>query len=142
MRVPIAEAVRGVSEPPDVAVGPPAQRLFGSRRFVLERLQLGNLVQQAGEIAVLGAGDLGLIVQIGADGRTGRQRRGERNHLKKSANPHPGPPPATAEENTLFQRWKAPARGHADFLCHWYRNRGNPNVQKMTQREKATEPRL
>ena len=69
-RVPIAEAVRGVGEPAEIAVGAPAQRFFGCRRLVLERLQLGDLVQQTGEIAVLRAGDLGAVIQIGARGRT------------------------------------------------------------------------
>jgi hypothetical protein len=60
-RSPIAEAVCGIREPAEIAVGAPPQRFFGSPRLVLKRLQLGDLVQQVGQIAVLGAGDFGAI---------------------------------------------------------------------------------
>ena len=62
IRVPIAEAVRGVRKPAEIAVGAPAQRFFGRWRLVFERLQLGHFVQQVGEIAILGTGDLGPVV--------------------------------------------------------------------------------
>ena len=61
-RIPIAEAVRGVREPAEIAVGAAAQRLLGNRRLVLERLQLGNLVQEIGEFAVFGAGNFGAVI--------------------------------------------------------------------------------
>ena len=61
----MAEAVRGIGEPAEVAVGAAAQRLLGSRHFVLERLQFGDTVQEIGELAILGTDNLGTVVQIG-----------------------------------------------------------------------------
>jgi hypothetical protein len=74
IRVPIAEAVRGVSEPFEIAVGAPPQGLFGNWGLVLERLQLGDLVQQARKVAVFGAGNFGAVIQIGTRGSAGDQR--------------------------------------------------------------------
>src|SRR6202023_2086841 len=70
LRVPIAEAVCGVRQPGAIAVGAPTQRFFGRRRLVLERLQFGDLVEQIGEVAILGTGDLGPVIQICADRTT------------------------------------------------------------------------
>jgi hypothetical protein len=70
--------VGGVRKPAEIAVGAPAQRFFGGRRLVLQRLQLGDLVQQIGEVAIFRAGNLGPVIQIGADSRTGHQHRGQR----------------------------------------------------------------
>ena len=78
-RIPIAEAVRGIREPAEITIGAPAQRLFGNRGFVLERLQLGDFVQQIGEITVFGTGNLGAVIEIGAHGWAGNQRRRQRD---------------------------------------------------------------
>src|SRR5580692_342775 len=91
IRVPIAEAVRGVSEPFEIAVGAPPQCLFGNWGLVLERLQLGDLVQQARKVAVFGAGNFGAVIQIGTRGSAGDQRREQYDGQKKTSNPHPTP---------------------------------------------------
>ena len=70
----------GVRKPAEIAVGAPAQRFFGGRRLVLERLQLGDLVQQIGEAAILGAGNLGPIIHIGTHSSIGHQRRRDHNY--------------------------------------------------------------
>src|SRR5438128_1680922 len=72
-RIPIAEAVRGVGEPGEVAVGAAAQRLLGSRHFVLKRLQFGDTVGEIGEFAIFGTDNLGTVVQIGVGSRSGDQ---------------------------------------------------------------------
>jgi len=64
----------GIDQSAEIAVGPPAQGFFGSRRLVLERLQLGDLVQQARKVAVFGAGNFGAVIQIGTRGSAGDQR--------------------------------------------------------------------
>src|SRR6266704_7094107 len=96
--------MRGIGEPPEIALGPPAQGLFGSRGLVLERLQLGYLVQQIGEVAILGAGNLGPISQIGTNGGAGDQCCGHCNHEAKLSNPHAVPLTTTVHRNTLFPR--------------------------------------
>src|SRR5437660_10438096 len=75
-RIPIAEAVCGIGEPAEIAVGAAAQRLLGSRHFVLERPQFGDAVQEIGEFAILGALNLGTVVQIGMGSWSTDQRRG------------------------------------------------------------------
>ncbi len=62
LRVPIAEAVRGIGEPTEIAVGAPAQRLLGSRRLIFERLQFGDVIQQVGELTISDAGNFGPVI--------------------------------------------------------------------------------
>ena len=61
--------------------------ILTSRGLVLERLQLGNLVQQTGEIAILGPCNPGSVIQIGADRDTRNQRRGQCCRQKNGPNP-------------------------------------------------------
>jgi hypothetical protein len=83
---------RGTRKPSEITIGAPAQRLLGRRRLVLERLELGHLVQQIGEIAVLGAGNRGPIIPIGTDRRAGDQRCcGLRDYQNRPLKPHPAP---------------------------------------------------
>jgi hypothetical protein len=77
--VPIAEAVRGIGKPAEVAVGTPPQGFLGNRRLVLQRFQLGDLVEQTGKVAVLNAGDLRAIIQIGTRRSAGEQRRDQKS---------------------------------------------------------------
>ena len=72
---PISETVSSVRQPTEITVGSAAQGLFGGRRLVLQRLQLGDFVQQIGEILIIDAGDLGAIIQIRTRGGTGNQCR-------------------------------------------------------------------
>jgi hypothetical protein len=65
----------GVRQPAEITVGSTAQRLFGGRRLVLQRLQLGDFIQQIGEILIINAHDLGAIIQIRMRRGRGNQRR-------------------------------------------------------------------
>jgi hypothetical protein len=96
--------VRRVGEPAKISIGPPAQRLFGSWRLVLERFQLGNLVQEDRKFAVFRAGNLRAIIQIGMYGKTRRQRRSQRDDRKKPSNPYAVPPTATTPEPRYSRR--------------------------------------
>src|SRR5215469_12899392 len=89
--IPIAEAVRGVGEPAEIAIGTSAQGFLGYRGLVLERLQFGDLVQQTGEIAVLRPGDFGAVIHVGMCARTKSERRSKHENQKKPPNPHPTP---------------------------------------------------
>jgi hypothetical protein len=91
IRVPIAEAVRRIGKPLEIAVGAPPQGLFRNRRFVLECFQLGDFVQQTGEIAVLRPGDFGTVIKVGARDCARRQRRDQSDDRKKTLTPHPCP---------------------------------------------------
>jgi hypothetical protein len=44
-----------IVEPAEIPVGSPARGLLGSRRLVIERLQLEDLAQQIGGAATIGA---------------------------------------------------------------------------------------
>ena len=90
-RIPIAEAVRGIGEPAEIAIGAPAERLLGSRHFVLERLQLRDAVQEIGELAILGAGNLDTVIQIRVSSWSGDQRHNQRDRQQKPVKPHPAP---------------------------------------------------
>jgi len=61
--------------------------ILTSRGLALERLQLGTLVQQTGEIAILGPCNLGSVIQIGANRDTRNQRRGQCCRQKKRSKP-------------------------------------------------------
>src|SRR5205809_1251996 len=74
-RAPITEAVGGIGEALEITVGSPTQRFLGSRGLVLERLQLGDLVHEISEVAILSAGNLGAVVQVSIGRRTGDQSR-------------------------------------------------------------------
>src|SRR6516162_7273258 len=84
---PIAKAMRRIGETLDIAVGTPAQRFLGRRRPILKLLQLRDLVEKIGEVAVLGSRDLISIVDVGADGGTEHQPHTQRNSQKKPATP-------------------------------------------------------
>src|ERR1700746_1193098 len=73
--VPIAEAVRGIGKPTEVAIGASPQGFFGDGRLILERLQLRDLVEQTGKLAVLNAGNFRTIIQIGTYRSAWEQRR-------------------------------------------------------------------
>src|SRR5215472_17917104 len=83
--IPIAEAVRRVGEPAEIAIGTSAQGFFGYWGLVLERLQLGNLVQQTSEIAVLRSGDFGAVIHVGTRFCAGGQCRGQRDDQNKTS---------------------------------------------------------
>src|ERR1700739_410983 len=113
--IPVAKAMSRVCQPAEIAVGAATQRLLGNRGSVLERLKLGDLLQQISELAILDAGDLGSIVQISAGNITGNNCRCDQcNHQVKPSNPHPAPvwerlSPTTRSSGGL--RLPGPARG-------------------------------
>ena len=90
-RIPIAEAVRGIGEPAEIPIGAAAERLLGSRHFVLERLQLRDAVQEIGELAIRGAGNLDTVIHIRVGTWSGDQRHSQRDRQKKPVKPHPAP---------------------------------------------------
>jgi hypothetical protein len=63
------------------------QGLFRYRGLVLERLKLADFAQQTGEVAISGACDFGVVIQIGVRRRTEDERRDERKDEKNSPNP-------------------------------------------------------
>ena len=83
--------MRGIGKPAEVAVGTSPQGFFGNRRLILKRLQLRDFVEQTGKVAVLNAGDLRTIIQIGTRRSAGQQCRDQRDDQKKTSNPHPTP---------------------------------------------------